>query len=1293
MIKRKDPSPPDEPSPKGGAGASPLEEARAAIEAGNYSHASGLLKLLLDKEPGHEPARQLSAQLHLKSGSLMAAKAAFEVLAREAMQRREFAKAESYLREYLAAASRYVPFLELLGQACEAQGKTAESVSEFAKAVTILLEFPDPEDRAHAERIYGKVTALAPDHPDVVPLAAAFAPPPPPPAVAPMAPLAEPVVAATPEKPLVGDPGPSSADPVPTAAQPQAQAGEDPSRAVQSDARPIVESPAPPVPEPSVEAPPTSDLREAVPAAVEETVTTASATPEPLAMGTDLLGVSPVHEASSVGPDIRSTRDGAAAYSAADAAPSQAPVVAEPFEAPPAAARLSSHESPQVALAPRRADLVPSELRSKSADQVDVEVISLEEWMHEPLSPEPLGRDKPRSAVAASRKAISLPDQTGTAGLLAEHTTGNRSLSSRTAEPREATPSLVEASLQRGLAPAVSSPTPAEGARPFDLSHPDSEAGPPIIVENASLDSRRPDDVGSQTEQQARPEYAAALDPGLSSGALSDQPPGPPVSDLPLIHLAGPELESEAPRPAARAIPASVAPIASIDPTLMAELETFMREKTPLTERTGVSPYASATEIPREQEDSVVSPPVQAESPASHQASPESSVVEQQEGEVAQPLLQDEVAQVEPTATPIETECLAAEPLVFAESEVETAPIAEASVVLTSVQGEPVRTEARAAKEFLSDMSEPESLGVVSQSVVALDGTEENVPVALDPEPETAPEPVDLTSPSDREMTLQMPEPEPLTTEEALDEPLPPVEESTWEPVSESDEDVVRREEWSSAVEPEPVPEPMPQTNHEHEIHPCALCQEAEAEEQARASQSSPMGGNSALATSGRRRRPFRPLRRVSRWVRAGLVTVTDVTVNATRIAVRLILLLTTMGVGLPLFTVSLIAATWLAMEQKPNEAFLELTQAPPRAAEEPTRNGYFLLLGFGASESVDPLKAGYAEWKTAERDHTRQCFDQPLGTRAPVSFVSDTRTLALWFQSQDPVGEFMRERGLVQRWVAQHHVLMGRYRDWLAMPFEDRGYGNFASPDCAQVLTAHRLYLAGGFAHRAADGMDRLEKDLIAWRNVLARSKTMATKLLAAQVVKEDVTILAAVVGHGSSEVGALPRFAHLIRPFDQVERSLRWPMQNELLLEVRRVASGLPEPRHEEPDWLTSMVTHLPVPKQRTLNAHADYYAALIHTPDQAGQTLPDPYTFTNSPAQDAIDYFVNPVDNLLLSHDHQSWQHEASVLSDADKRLRELIVSRAFQPRSGAPLTAKAQPQSVEVEPTLVSESSNL
>ncbi|TKB80819.1 MAG: hypothetical protein E8D45_02500, partial [Nitrospira sp.] len=949
MIKRKDVSPSHKPSPKGGADASPLVEARAAIDAGNYSHASGLLKLLLDKEPGHELARRLSAQLHLKSGSLMAAKAAFEALARESMQRREFAKAESYLREYLAAASRYVPFLELLGQACEAQGKMAESVSEFAKAVTILLEFPDPEDRAQAERLYGKVTALAPDHPDVVPLAAAFAPPVPPPPVAPMAPPAEPVVAAT---------------------------------------------------------------------------------PEPLPMGADLLGVNAVHS------DIQSTREAAAACSTAEAAPSQAPVApAEPIEAPPAAAHPSSQEAPQVALAPRRGDLVQSERRRKSADQVDVEVIALEEWMHEPLSPEPLGWDKPRSAVATPRKAISLPDQTGTAGLLAEHTTGSRSLSSRTAEPREAIPSRVEVSLQCGPAPAVSSPTPEEGARPFDRSHPDSEAGPP-------------------------------------------------VSDLPLIHPGGPELESEALRPAARPAQASVAPIASIDPSLMAELQTFMREETPLTERTGVPPYASATERHCEQQDLVVSQTAQAESPASHQASPESSVDEQQEGEVVQPRLQDEVAQVEPTATPIETECVAAEPLVFTESEVETAPIVEAGVVLSSVQNEPVRMEARAAEEFLSDMSEPEPLvGVVSQPVVARDGTEEDIPVATAPEPETAPEPVGLTPPSDREMTLQMQEPEPLTTEEALGEPLAPVEKSTWEPVSESDEDVVQREEWSSAVEPEPAPEPMPETHHEHEIHPCALCQEAEAEEEGRASQSIPVGGNYAPATAGRRRRPFRPLRQVSRWVRVGLGTVMDVTVNATRIALRLILLLTTMGVGLPLLTVSLIAATWLVMEQKPNEAFLELTQAPPSAAEEPTRNGYFLLLGFGAGESVDPLKAGYAKWKTAERDHASQCFDQPVGTQAPVSFVSGPRTLALWFHSQDPVGEFMRERGLVQRWVAQHHVLMGRYRDWLAMPFEDRGYGNFASPDCAQVLTAHRLYLAGGFAQRAVDGMDRLEKDLIAWR------------------------------------------------------------------------------------------------------------------------------------------------------------------------------------------------------------------
>lgn len=152
---------------------------------------------------------------------------------------------------------------------------------------------------------------------------------------------------------------------------------------------------------------------------------------------------------------------------------------------------------------------------------------------------------------------------------------------------------------------------------------------------------------------------------------------------------------------------------------------------------------------------------------------------------------------------------------------------------------------------------------------------------------------------------------------------------------------------------------------------------------------------------------------------------------------------------------------------------------------------------------------------------------------------------------------------------------------------------------------------------------------------------------------------------------------------------------MQNELLLEVRRVESGLraKDDKEQEPGWLTTLLTHLPLPKQRALNAHADYYEALIRAPEQGRHTPTDPYAYTNSPAQDALDYLINPVDNLLLTPDHLSWQHEASLLFDADARLRTLVASRVFQPRPSEPLTAKAQPQSVDAVPTLVSEASPL
>jgi hypothetical protein len=744
----------------------------------------------------------------------------------------------------------------------------------------------------------------------------------------------------------------------------------------------------------------------------------------------------------------------------------------------------------------------------------------------------------------------------------------------------------------------------------------------------------------------------------------------------------------------------SPSPLASLDPDLKAELATFLREKTPLTDRA-----------------QVFSPPADSQ-PAAESTPEPAGLLSQEE---SQPVSETHEAPTPPTSVskpapevsvepiPDSSESWSAESAQHSDA-VESAPSAREPLaeVDHDVPVEPLNDYAQpgpAPFEVAHAVPEPEVEWRATETPEIVDSTETQAPTLSIESEDSAPEvpawePGAVTDSVDHADAAgsvspqdDLPASSALVEAHRLDASTP-MEEPAWTPIEETDEATDQSDEPVPEEQEDLVAEQPSEPTHEHgaTAQPCALCLEAEAEEASRRRGHEGLDQPAATPRSGSRL--GRPFRQVKRWVRAGVLSAADTTLTATRILVRLVLVLATMTVGLPFIALCLITAGWLLLEQSPNANYVELTQAPPRAVEEPTRNGYYLLLGFGAGESVDPIKAGYLKWKTTERDESRHCFGLTAGARASMAFSAETRALALWLQAQDPVAELQRERSLVQRWAARHGVLMARYQDWLNLPFEDRGYGSFASPDCAQVLTAHRLYLADGFSRRQTEGLDRLERDLIAWRNVLARSKTMSTKLLAAQAVREDLAILGAIAERGAADAGTLPRFAHLVRPFDPVERSLRWPMQNELLLEVRRVEAGLTAKKGEaESGWVTALLTRLPIPKQRALNAHADYYEALIRAPEQGNRTPPDAYTYTKSPAQDAWDYLLNPVDNLLLTPDYLSWQQEAAVLFEADTRLRALVASKVFQPRPGSPLTATAQLQSDETVPTLVSEASPL
>ncbi|TKB57718.1 MAG: tetratricopeptide repeat protein, partial [Nitrospira sp.] len=151
-----------------------LEEAITHMNAGKYGRSSAALKELLALDPQNTEARRLFATLHLRLGSLVTARQAFEALANEAIERQDLWLAESLLREYLAAGPRCVPFLELLAYVYDEKGDAMAAVAELGKAIDILIEDPDSDNPKKPSQLYTKVRALAPASPVALQFASLF---------------------------------------------------------------------------------------------------------------------------------------------------------------------------------------------------------------------------------------------------------------------------------------------------------------------------------------------------------------------------------------------------------------------------------------------------------------------------------------------------------------------------------------------------------------------------------------------------------------------------------------------------------------------------------------------------------------------------------------------------------------------------------------------------------------------------------------------------------------------------------------------------------------------------------------------------------------------------------------------------------------------------------------------------------------------------------------------------------------------------------------------------------------
>ncbi|WHZ24032.1 MAG: hypothetical protein OJF47_003144 [Nitrospira sp.] len=350
------------------------------------------------------------------------------------------------------------------------------------------------------------------------------------------------------------------------------------------------------------------------------------------------------------------------------------------------------------------------------------------------------------------------------------------------------------------------------------------------------------------------------------------------------------------------------------------------------------------------------------------------------------------------------------------------------------------------------------------------------------------------------------------------------------------------------------------------------------------------------------------------------------------------------------------IALTWLVLEEQPTSAYHNMTAVPQHTLQEPGKNGYFLLLGFGAATTQDPLQAGMdGRAEAADRSFTDNCLLR-VGNGSGAQQGASAEGLGKWLKGVDPAAQMRMSATGVKAWVAQAEVSMDRYRQWLTMPFEDWGYGQPVSPNCGSILHAHRLYVAEGFAQDVEAGIGRLETDLGAWRTVLGQAKTLPLKMLASDALNEDVALLGGLLLRPDLDDRLVSRLAKLARPLDQAEQSVRWPMQSRLVLAVKTLDESLKRDQADSRPLYASIAAALPLPRQRLFNAYAEYYEAAGKAAAEGRVAdLPKQSQFVRTPPYGLTDLFVDPIESLVGIDPLPTWETYAGRVLETDARLR--------------------------------------
>jgi len=171
--------------------------------------------------------------------------------------------------------------------------------------------------------------------------------------------------------------------------------------------------------------------------------------------------------------------------------------------------------------------------------------------------------------------------------------------------------------------------------------------------------------------------------------------------------------------------------------------------------------------------------------------------------------------------------------------------------------------------------------------------------------------------------------------------------------------------------------------------------------------------------------------------------------------------------------------------------------------------------------------------------------------------------------------------------------------------------------------------------------------------------------KMLAVTAVLDDTAIASGLLTRQGLDETAIGRLGKIVRPLDQVELSLRWPMQSHLVWATKAVTKSL---KTDERPLYVALAAAMPLPVQRRSNAYADYYEAASKAVAEGRYTnLPKPSNFIRTPAVSALDYVANPIEHIIGIEPLPSWDPYVGRTVETDARLR--LASLQVWIRQGA------------------------